>query len=339
VRGLLALVDDLPELEEPARRACGYLRSLFDEEGRVWLLPEWDPAAWRDQLSVLSVLRKAEKHWSEPAYGVPDGRGVEILLHEGPVPACPALGLYSAGCCGAVLEAELAMEVGRPELAAELMERVGSHQKGDGSLVEFPLWPGEYPGKEYPWSNTVAHAAWLWYRVGDRQRGDRAMRFLEGRQERDGVLASPLHQWEPAGAPWDAWAVKYYLDAALLRVRAAFEERWEEFPERIDQDDSRMRAVFDWFETLPPDACVADVGCGKGRFLRHAVERFGGVRFVGIDISPAMLDRLPDGVERRIGSILRIPAAEGEFEGAFAVESLEHALVPERAIAELCRVV
>ena len=99
-----------------------------------------------------------------------------------------------------------------------------------------------------------------------------------------------------------------------------------------------MRAVLDWLGRLPANACVADVGCGKGRFLRHVIERFHGVRFVGIDVSPAMLGRLPGGVEKRTGSILRIPAAEGEFDGAFAVESLEHALAPERAIAELCRV-
>lgn len=52
-----------------------------------------------------------------------------------------------------------------------------------------------------------------------------------------------------------------------------------------------------------------------------------------------MLACLPEDIAAREGSLLRIPAADGEFDGALAVESLEHALLPERAVAELCRVV
>jgi ubiquinone/menaquinone biosynthesis C-methylase UbiE len=37
--------------------------------------------------------------------------------------------------------------------------------------------------------------------------------------------------------------------------------------------------------------------------------------------------------------LLRLPAADGEFDGAFAVESLEHSLLPQHAVRELCRVV
>jgi len=73
--------------------------------------------------------------------------------------------------------------------------------------------------------------------------------------------------------------------------------------------------------------------------LRHLVRWFPRAQWTGIDISPAMLDRLPVGVTACQGSLLRIPVADGAFDGAFAVEALEHCLVPERAIAELCRVV
>lgn len=133
--------------------------------------------------------------------------------------------------------------------------------------------------------------------------------------------------------------MKYYLDAALLRVRAAFDARWQEFPERIDPADGRIQAVRQWFEALPSDARVADVGCGNGRFLRHLAEWFPQARLTGIDVSSAMLAQLPPAAEAREGSILRIPAPDGEFHGAFAVESLEHSLVPQRAIDEICRIV
>ena len=55
--------------------------------------------------------------------------------------------------------------------------------------------------------------------------------------------------------------------------------------------------------------------------------------------SPAMLAGLPPAVTACRGNLLRIPLPDGSFDGAFAVESLEHALLPQRAVSELCRIV
>jgi malonyl-CoA O-methyltransferase len=189
-------------------------------------------------------------------------------------------------------------------------------------------------------SARLARAAVLWYRQGRRARADRAMAYLEDRQARDGGFRGAWGRGLPPelSRP-DTWTAKHYLDAALLRVRAAFDAAWMDLPDRIDPDDGRVRAVRDWMATLPPDARVADVGCGRGRFLRHLAAWFPEARLVGIDLSPAMLGQLPPGVEARQGSLLEVPAADGELDGAFAVESLEHALLPERAVAELCRAV
>ena len=52
-----------------------------------------------------------------------------------------------------------------------------------------------------------------------------------------------------------------------------------------------------------------------------------------------MLAGLPPDATACRGSLLQIPLPDGSFDGAFAVESLEHALLPERAVAELCRIV
>lgn len=136
-----------------------------------------------------------------------------------------------------------------------------------------------------------------------------------------------------------AWTTKHYLDAALLRVKAAFEDQWASFPTEIDPADGRMRAVRAWFDNLPHDARVADVGCGRGRFLKRLAGEFPEARLTGVDVSPAMLGELPPGIEPLEGSLLDIPAAEATFDGALAVESLEHSLLPERAVAELCRIV
>jgi malonyl-CoA O-methyltransferase len=110
-------------------------------------------------------------------------------------------------------------------------------------------------------------------------------------------------------------------------------------PVTIDPFDGRLQAARRWLAGLAPIAKVADVGCGPGRFVRQLALEFPGVRFVGVDPSRRWLSRLPDEIEPRLGSLLAIPAADGEFDGVLAVESLEHALLPEHAVSEICRVV
>lgn len=159
------------------------------------------------------------------------------------------------------------------------------------------------------------------YEAGRRREGDRHMRQLTQRRLRSGL------------------AVVCYLKAALLQVQVTFEQSPDDLPDRIDAADGRVQGVLRWAGALESGATLADVGCGKGRFLPHVAAAFPGLRLVGIDPSAALLARLPAGVEARRGSLLSLPAADGEFDAALAVESLEHALVPARAVEELCRVV
>ena len=124
-----------------------------------------------------------------------------------------------------------------------------------------------------------------------------------------------------------------------MQVRTAFDTGQARLPDRIDPADGRAQAVRRWFATLPPNARVADVGCGKGRFLRRLIGWFPHARLTGIDVSAALLSDLPERVATVSGGLLRLPVTEATFDGAVAVESLEHALRPARAVAELCRIV
>lgn len=134
-----------------------------------------------------------------------------------------------------------------------------------------------------------------------------------------------------------------FLDAALRQVRANFDVHAADFPDDIDPSDGRYQAVRRWMADLlagrPGGAVVVDAGCGKGRFLRRLRAEFRQARFLGVDLSPAMLARLPAGVSGCAGSLLRLPIADAAVDGVLAVEALEHALLPQRALAELCRIV
>ncbi|HZU80975.1 MAG TPA: class I SAM-dependent methyltransferase [Acidimicrobiales bacterium] len=88
-------------------------------------------------------------------------------------------------------------------------------------------------------------------------------------------------------------------------------------------------------------ASVADVGCGPGHVAAWLAGLGQGA--VGIDLSPSMVElgcaRYP-AVEFRVGDILDLPAADGEFAAAVALYVLIH-LAPDelsRAAGELWRV-
>lgn len=85
---------------------------------------------------------------------------------------------------------------------------------------------------------------------------------------------------------------------------------------------------------------ILDVGCGTGRWAVALVEHFG-CEVTGIDVSPEMLEvareRVPRGVELRLGTAERLPFADGSFERVLMTLVVHHV---ERGTAfrESCRV-
>lgn len=88
-------------------------------------------------------------------------------------------------------------------------------------------------------------------------------------------------------------------------------------------------------------AAIADLGCGPGHVAAWLAGR--GVTAVGIDLSPAMIAagrRDYPQVQFRVGDLLELPAADGEFAAAIAFYSIIHLAPGElpRAFAEIHRV-
>ncbi|MBB5350244.1 tocopherol O-methyltransferase [Haloferula luteola] len=91
---------------------------------------------------------------------------------------------------------------------------------------------------------------------------------------------------------------------------------------------------------LEPGMRVCDVGCGYGKMAESLAETFG-VEVLGVTISPRQAEasgRDPR-VEIRLGDWLSCEWDEGSFDGALAVESIEHMEDPAAAIARMARVV
>lgn len=176
------------------------------------------------------------------------------------------------------------------------------------------------------------------YHQGDRTTGDTLIQRVRHHQLADGSFnldqtTTDSHRIQ------QLTTVLSFLEAAQLQVTLTFASGADPVYADIDANDPRAQAVTTWFATL--DGCdrVADIGCGSGRFLRLLANQDESRNLIGIDPALEFSHQLSPRVEHRTGGLLHLPAADAEFDAAFAVESLEHALVPQTAIAELCRVV
>ena len=129
--------------------------------------------------------------------------------------------------------------------------------------------------------------------------------------------------------------------ADLATVRAYFEDAAsseEHYPSSID---SRILFVQRLLEHLGPlgSGVAADIGSGKGRFARLVKDHNPAATVIALDIAEAMLRRVPGDIRLVAAGMTQLPLATASVDGAYAIESLEHAVDIEAAVRELCRVV
>jgi ubiquinone/menaquinone biosynthesis C-methylase UbiE len=125
------------------------------------------------------------------------------------------------------------------------------------------------------------------------------------------------------------------------RIQESFDEASrdeEHFPSTIDPRIYHVKLIREHLGDLRGKR-VLDIGCGKGRFARIFHEQEPTAELWGLDISEEMLRFVPEGIHTRAGSMTELPFETGEFDGAYATESLEHAVEIEKAVSEICRVV
>jgi ubiquinone/menaquinone biosynthesis C-methylase UbiE len=128
-------------------------------------------------------------------------------------------------------------------------------------------------------------------------------------------------------------------DSATIREffnQAAADE--EHYPSTIDPRILHVKVVLEHLGDLNGKR-VADVGCGKGRFARVVKEKNPRASVVALDLAEAMLKPIPGEIHRVAASMTALPLATEAFDGAYATESLEHAVDIPGAVAELARIV
>jgi len=119
---------------------------------------------------------------------------------------------------------------------------------------------------------------------------------------------------------------------------AAHYEAWYETPEGRRADELE-KAVLGWLlQAFARPGSVLEIGCGTGHFTRWLSDQ--GLAAVGLDLSAAMLAqaRALDGIPLARGDAYRLPFADGAFDLAALVTTLEFLERPQEALAEALRV-
>jgi malonyl-CoA O-methyltransferase len=218
VRGFLAVIDDIPEIEENLRHACDYVESHISKQGKV-ITPSQDALRLPDgshlteygNLYVLPPLMQAGNRLQEPKYVDAAKRALNYYkLKKDIVEFKSELSTFSH-FFGYMLEALI--DLGETELAKEGLEQVVKIQRRDGSIPA-------YPGANWVCSTGIAQLAVALYRLGYRNPADRAMTYLEKIQNNTGGFYGSFGR----GAiyfPQEeiSWATKFFLDAWLLKCK------------------------------------------------------------------------------------------------------------------------
>ena len=120
-------------------------------------------------------------------------------------------------------------------------------------------------------------------------------------------------RFSPHPVEWDAERVSRFWDYLAERDAGEF------FSEKHAQDiASRL------IDAAKPRT-VVDIGCGTGPLVAELVRR--GVTSTGVDSSPGVLEaarkRAP-GASFHLGSVAALPLADGSFDAATLIETVEH---------------
>lgn len=209
LRGLCAALGDVDGVHEPLTRACDWLLTQIEEDGRL-TTPSTE--LWSDIASdlihvyVLPPLIRAGKLLGKQEYVDAAYRVLDYYKQQESLVPFNRLSHFHAYVMEALCELE------EFELAKRGMEDVERLQRRDGSIPA-------YPDVDWICSTGIAQYAIVWYTLGKNKQADKALQYLEKIQNPSGGFNGSYGKGAKyiAGAEI-SWAVKYFLDAYLLKL-------------------------------------------------------------------------------------------------------------------------
>lgn len=345
IKGLLAIRELYPAADPCIIKGCDWVISNMEETGRL-RTPVMD--AWGDSrtcselihLYALSPLVHAAEVFHMPKY------------QEA---ACRILGYYKENCIEEIMQLGLLshfyayvmeglLDLGEEALVRKAMEKVAGVQKESGAVPA-------YHDVDWVCSTGLFQLALVWFRLGEGERGRRAFTYAcKLQNDSGGWYGSYLSEenrkevntYFPSSEI--SWAAKYFLDALYWKNKLEFEEQAPQFKNTLKVTDGRYMLIEEAVREICEGAAgtcpkIADIGCGKGAYLKNLLEREPRAAYVGVDLSETVMGYIGlEEIESKQGSLTNIPYADNSFDLTYTCEALEHAIDIERAIVELARV-
>lgn len=211
MRGLCAAFDDVEGAKEALQKACDWVLTQIDENGRLGTPSTelWGDIA-NDMIHtyVIPPLVEAGHKLAREDYLRAGEQVLAYYKSQQELVPFNRLAHFHAYIMEALVELD---EI---ELASKGMLEVENLQRKDGSIPA-------YPDVSWTCSTAIAQYAVIWYRLGKKEYGDKAIRYLEKIQNKSGGFYGSYG--EGAGYISGAeisWAVKYFLDAHHLKAEA-----------------------------------------------------------------------------------------------------------------------
>jgi malonyl-CoA O-methyltransferase len=330
LRGLLAGVGLVPQARDAARRAAEYLCAEMCDGGREGFGPRYHDERYRDEipetihLYVLPALYQAAAVFQEPRYRTAAERCLRYYRSHPHALDLDRITHYLA------YELEAFIDLGHPEAATPILDKLRAEQDSGGGIRGAA-------GATWVCAPGLAQLAVCWYKLGEWEPADRAVRWLEAHQSPSGGFLGGYGQNVTyCGTDEElSWSAKFFLDAHLLRVRSYFERR-------VAGSAPGSSSDYDWAKTLAsvtrPDDRVLVVGCGAGRLLQTFSEALPGVRCTRLDIAVNALANGPTGMAKVQGSLEEIPCPHDSFDVVVCGRAIEHSASMPAVVAELVRV-
>ncbi|MFA6988612.1 MAG: methyltransferase domain-containing protein [Candidatus Gastranaerophilaceae bacterium] len=324
LRGLLAGKDIMPEAVNAAKRCGDYLLSQMVNDGKDGYKQQYDGDIPETvHLYSLPPLLELAGILNDDKYKNYALNCLNYYINHNDLLKMTTLTHFLS------YEIEALIDMGRSDLAFPILEQLSKEQRSDGAVRA-------YKSVDWVCSPGLAQIAICWYKLGLYSFADKALEWLEEhQQDSGGFLGSYGDQagYFPNVEP--SWAVKFYLDANKLRIQSFFKVHKDIFPTEIDSTDGRLQLILGFMDKANK---VADIGCGKGRFLKAIKEIYPEVECTGVDISNDLLGDVPDNINKLIGMLEDIPLDDDYFDVVFSVEAIEHSANWKKAIDELIRV-
>lgn len=227
---------------------------------------------------------------------------------------------------------EALCDIGQTDLAREAMHNMENYQHENGMVPA-------YKDVEWTCSTGMFQLAITWYKLGELEKGNKTFEYaMQLQNESGGWYGSYTMTDNPN--PFDrnkcpdyfpqseiSWAVKYFLDALYYKCRLEFETQAPLFKSNLAKDDGRYQVVLNQIKGLKRNGLkIADVGCGKGCYIKNLLEDVSDAQYFAIDLSEKVMKNIPENVEKKQGILTNIPYVDNSFDVTYTTEALEHAV-------------